>query len=118
MNLKEAMELKVQYVQGIKDTVYDRIKNSVVTNGSSITIKLAGAEMSSLCMIVDEYQVGVKVDKAALLNVVDELLDGEYTLKAEIEGREYDGYSIRDAISKLGSDCYRTILINVSGWKE
>lgn len=36
MNLKEAIELKVQYVQGIKDIVYDRIKKSVMTNGSNI----------------------------------------------------------------------------------
>ena len=30
MNLKEAMELKVQRVQGIKDIVYSRIKENVL----------------------------------------------------------------------------------------
>ena len=36
MNLKEAMELKVQRVRGIKDIVYSRIKENVLTNGSNI----------------------------------------------------------------------------------
>lgn len=118
MNLKEAMELKVQYVQGIKDIVYDIIKKSVMTNGSNIKIELAGADVSSLCMVVDNYQIGTKVDKASLLNVLDELLDGEYILKAVIEDREYDGDGVRNAISNLGSGCYRKIIITVSGWKE
>lgn len=118
MNLKEAMELKVQRIQGIKDVVYSRIKESVLNNGSNIQIELAGADVSSLCMVVDGHQLSTKVDKAELLNVLDELLDGEYTLKAVIEGREYDGDGVRNAISNLGSDCYRKITINVSGWKE
>lgn len=36
MNLKEAMELKVQRVRGIKDIVYSGIKENVLTNGSNI----------------------------------------------------------------------------------
>ena len=118
MNLKEAMELKVQRVQGIKDVVYSRIKENVLTNGSNIKIELAGADVSSLCMVVDGYQIGSKVDKAELINILDELLDGEYILKAVIEDREYDGDGVRKAISNLGSGCYRKITINVSGWKE
>ena len=118
MNLKEAIELKVQLIQGIKDIVYSRIKENVLTNGSNIQIELAGADVSSLCMVVDGHQLSTKVDKAELLNVLDELLDGEYTLKAVIEGREYDGDGVRNDISNLGSDCYRKITINVSGWKE
>ena len=118
MNLKEAMELKVQRVQGIKDVVYSRIKENVLTNGSNIKIELAGADVSSLCMVVDGYQIGSKVDKAELINILDELLDGEYILKAVIEDREYDGDGVRNAISNLGSGCYRKIIITVSGWKE
>lgn len=118
MNLKEAMELKVQRVQGIKDIVYSRIKENVLTNGSNIKIELAGADVSSLCMVVDGHQLSTKIDKAELLNVLNELLDGEYTLKAVIEDREYDGNSVRNAISNLGSGCYRKIIITISGWKE
>lgn len=118
MNLKEAMELKVQRVQGIKDVVYGRIKENVLTNGSNIKIELAGADVSSLCMVVDGHQLSTKVDKVELLNVLDELLDGEYILKAVIEDREYDGDGVRNAISNLGRDCYRKIIITVSGWKE
>lgn len=118
MNLKEAMELKVQRVQGIKDIVYSRIKENVLTNGSNIEIALAGADVSSLCMVVDGHQIGSKVDKAELINILDELLDGEYILKAVIEDREYGGDGVRNAISNLGSGCYRKIIITVSGWKE
>lgn len=118
MNLKEAIELKVQRVQGIKDVVYSRIKESVLTNGSNIQIELAGADVSSLCMVVDGHQLSTKIDKAELLNVLDELLDGEYTLKAVIDDREYNGDGVRNAISNLGSSCYRKIIITVIGWKE
>ena len=117
MNLKEAMDLKSRHLKKIMNIIYDSIKESVVDNYSSVDLNFTG-DISNLTMRVDGYEIGSKIDKSALLSMIGELLDGGYTLKANIDNREYSGDSIKDCISGMETGCYRKIYIVISGWKE
>lgn len=117
MNLKEAMDLKSRHLKKIMDIIYDSIKNSVVDNGSSVDMMFTG-DISNFTVKVDGYEVDSKIDKPALLSMIGELLDGGYTLKANIDDKEYSGDSVKGCISGMGTGCYRKIYIVISGWKE
>lgn len=117
MNLKEAMDLKSRHLKKIMDIIYDSIKNSVVDNGSSVDMMFTG-DISNFTVKVDGYEIGSKIDKPALLSMIGELLDGGYTLKANIDDKEYSGDSVKGCISGMGTGCYRKIYIVISGWKE
>lgn len=117
MNLKEAMDLRVAHIGKIMDIVYDSIKESVVDNDSSVDLNFTG-DVSNLTMRVGGYEVDSKIDKPALLSMIGELLDGGYTLKANIDDKEYSGDSVKGCISGMGTGCYRKIYIVISGWKE
>lgn len=41
-----------------------------------------------------------------------------YTLKVNVDNREYSGDSVKGCISGMGTGCYRKIYIVISGWKE
>lgn len=117
MNLKEAMDLRVAHIGKIMDIVYDRIKDSVVDNDSSVDLNFTG-DVSNLTMRVGGYEVDSEIDKPALLSIVSELLDGGYTLKVNVDNREYSGDGIKDCLYGMGTGCYRKIYITISGWKE
>ena len=117
MNLKEAMDLRVAHIGKIMDIVYDSIKESVVDNDSSVDLNFTG-DVSNLTMRVGGYEVDSKIDKPALLRMIGELLDGGYTLKANIDDKEYSGDSVKGCISGMETGCYRKIYITISGWKE
>lgn len=117
MNLKEAMDLKSRHLKKIMDIIYDSIKNSVVDNGSSVDMMFTG-DISNFTVKVDGYEIGSKIDKPALLSMIGELLDGGYTLKANIDDREYSGDSVKGCISGMETGCYRKIYVDISGWKE
>lgn len=117
MNLKEAMDLKSRHLKKIMDIIYDTIKEDIEDNFSSIDLEFTG-DISNLTIRVDGYEVDSKIDKLALVNIISKLLSDGYTLKADIDNKEYSGYSIKDCISGMETGCYRKIYIVISGWKE
>ncbi len=117
MTLKEAMDLKSRHLKKIMDIIYDSIKDSVVDNGSSVDMMFTG-DISNLTVKVDGYEIGSKIDKPALLSMIGELLDGGYTLKANVDNKEYSGDSVKGCISGMETGCYRKIYVVISGWKE
>lgn len=117
MTLKEAMDLRSRHLNKIMDVIYDTIKEDIEDNFSSADLEFTG-DISNLTMRVDGYEVGSKIDKPALINIISKLLNDGYTLKDNIDNREYTGDSIKDCISGMGTGCYRKIYIVISGWKE
>lgn len=117
MTLKEAMDLRVAHIEKIMDIIYDSIKESVLDNDSSVDLNFTG-DISNLTIRVDGYEVDSKIDKLALLSILGELLDGGYTLKANVDDKEYSGDSVKGCISGMETGCYRKIYIVISGWKE
>lgn len=117
MTLKEAMDLKSRHLKKIMDIIYDSIKESVVDNYSSVDLNFTG-DISNLTVKVDGYEIGSKIDKPALVNIISKLLSDGYTLKANVDSREYSGDSVKDCISGMETGCYRKIYVDVSGWKE
>lgn len=117
MTLKEAMGLKTKRLEKIMNIIYGTIKEDIEDNFSSADLEFMG-DISNLTMRVDGYEVDSKIDKPALVNIISKLLSDGYTLKANIDNREYSGDSIRDCISGMETGCYRKIYVDVSGWKE
>jgi hypothetical protein len=117
MTLKEAMDLKTKHLEKIMNVIYNNIKEDIEDNFSSADLEFTG-DISNLTMRVDGYEVDSKIDKPALVNIISKLLSDGYTLKANVDSREYTGDSIKGCIDSLETGCYRKIYIVISGWKE
>lgn len=111
------MDLKTKHLEKIMDVIYNNIKEDIEDNFSSVDLNFTG-DVSNLTMRVDGYEVDSKIDKSVLVNIISKLLSDGYTLKANVDNREYSGDSIKDCISGMETGCYRKIYVDVSGWVE